>query len=424
MTYSEMIALLDKPDTAKLMAALYGRSQTVPEQQRARWARLIRRHEEAFGAAGGVRMVSAPGRTEIVGNHTDHNNGKVLAAAISMDMLACVSPRADRQVRMHSDGYEPLTIDLSLTDMVPEEKGTSAALIRGVAARMEALGYRAGGFDAVVTSDVLSGSGLSSSAAFEVLICAAMDLMYNGFTLSAMERAQISQFSENEYFGKPSGLMDQAASSTGGLVAIDFKDEAPVVTPLQYAFQDKGYALVVVNTGGGHDDLIDEYAAIRHEMQAVAACFGQKVLRDVREQDFYDNLRQVRRRAGDRAVLRAMHYFDENNRVTNAVAALKRDDLAAFLGIVRASGRSSWQLLQNLYAAHEHQPLALALAMAEKLLGGEGACRVHGGGFAGTTLNFVPKAAQAKLVAGMEAIFGEGCCHALDVRAEGAAVVL
>ena len=178
MTYSEMIALLDKPDTAKLMAALYGRSQTVPEQQRAaRWARLIRRHEEAFGAAGGVRMVSAPGRTEIVGNHTDHNNGKVLAAAISMDMLACVSPRADRQVRMHSDGYEPLTIDLSLTDMVPEEKGTSAALIRGVAARMEALGYRAGGFDAVVTSDVLSGSGLSSSAAFEVLICAAMDLI-------------------------------------------------------------------------------------------------------------------------------------------------------------------------------------------------------------------------------------------------------
>ena len=218
--------------------------------------------------------------------------------------------------------------------------------------------------------------------------------------------------------------MDQAASSTGGLVGIDFKDEAPVVMPLQYAFQDKGYALVVVNTGGGHDDLIDEYAAIRHEMQAVAACFGQKVLRGVREQDFYDNLRQVRRRAGDRAVLRAMHYFDENNRVTDAVAALKRDDLAAFLGIVRASGRSSWQLLQNLYAAHEHQPLALALAMVEKLLGGEGACRVHGGGFAGTTLNFVPKAAQAKLVAGMEAIFGEGCCHALDVRAEGAAVVL
>ena len=299
----------------------------------------------------------------------------------------------------------------------------SAALVRGVAFKMQEKGFQIGGFDAAITSDVLGGSGLSSSAAYEVLICAILDTLYNGFTMDSTLRAQISQFAENEYFGKPSGLMDQMASSTGGLVTIDFKAE-PQVQPLSFGFNEAGYSLVVVNTGGSHDNLTPEYAAVRSEMQDVAAFFGEKVLRKVRPEQFWQNIGPLREKVGERAILRAMHFFAENDRVKNMVQAVRHNDLGAMFENVIASGESSWMLLQNIYPAGGQQQLSLALAMAAAMLKGKGAWRVHGGGFAGTTLNFVPNEMVDNFVKRMEAVFGVRSCFVLDVRPEGAAIVL
>ncbi|MBQ7455650.1 MAG: galactokinase, partial [Clostridia bacterium] len=389
-------------------------------RQRERYARLLERHAAAFGGERPTLLVSAPGRTEICGNHTDHNRGVVMAAAVDLDTVAAVSPREDALVCLHSEGFAPIQLDLS--DLAPQEKeqGTPAAVIRGVAKRLCDMGLTVRGFDGCACSSVLTGSGLSSSAAFEVLIVAIFDALYNGLRVDAVERAKISQYAENAYFGKPCGLMDQMASSVGGLVAIDFADD-PRVTPMQLALD--GYSLVVIDTGGSHDDLTDAYAAIRREMNAVAGCFGEEVLRRVPKEKLLAELPRVREACGDRAVLRALHFYDENTRVERLIEAVQARDIEAFKRILIESGRSSWMLLQNVYARPDEQPLCLALALAEQMLAGRGAWRVHGGGFAGTTLNLVPRDLEPRFLETMRAVFGAHSCHVLRIRPEGAAIV-
>lgn len=408
--------------SAKQLAleTLYGKN-AVPEQL-ARAEALIKKHVSLCGEET-LTLISAPGRTEISGNHTDHNGGMVLAAAVNLDTLAVVSPRPDNAVTIQSDGYAPIALNLDDLEPVETEKGTTAALVRGVAARMTELGFLTGGFDATVTSTVRSGSGLSSSAAFEVLLCAIFDSLYNGDRLTFKQRAQISQYAENVYFGKPCGLMDQMASSAGGLVYIDFSSADPDVRALQYDFAAKGYSLVVVNTGGSHDDLTADYAAIPQEMKAVAACFGKTQLSEITQEAFYAALPDVRSRLTvqnpERALLRAAHFFAENERVLRQFEALQQDDLPLFLQLVIESGRSSLCYLQNIFASPAHQELGLALMLSERLLKGKGAWRVHGGGFAGTTLNFVPTGDVPQFIAEMEKVFGQGSCNLLRVRPEG-----
>ena len=422
--YEEMLAQIKRQPVMERLSQLYGLRNGELARQVSRYTDLVKTHKESFRSSAPLYMISAPGRTEIIGNHTDHNNGRVLAAAVNLDCLACVSPRDDMTVRIQSAGYPGIELSLNDLSRHPEEEGTSAALVRGVAKGMADRGFKLGGFDAAVTSDVIGGSGLSSSAAYEVMVCAVIDALYNGFTVDSTTRAQISQYAENEYFGKPSGLMDQMACSTGGLVTIDFKDVAnPVVEPLFYDFQKAGYSLVVVNTGGSHDNLTAEYAAVRTEMQAVANALGKKVLRQVRPEELWKGIPELRKTLEERPILRAMHFVDENLRVKAMVQAVRDGDLNAMFENIIASGESSWKLLQNLYPAGKSQPLSLALAMASYLLKGKGAWRVHGGGFAGTTLNFVPNDQVDDFVRQMEAAFGSRSCFVLNVRPEGAAIV-
>ena len=419
-TASDLMRALKSSDGMARLAQLYGSRNGEIAHQLERYMLLLKRHEATFGVEAAPSIISAPGRTEICGNHTDHNNGLVMAAAVNLDTVAAVSARDDLRVTLHSEGFAPVEIDLNDLSPVAEEQGRPASIIRGVARRMRDMGLRVGGFDASATSTVLTGSGLSSSAAFEVLIVTIFDLLFNGGRVDAITRAQISQYAENEYFGKPCGLMDQMASSVGGLVAIDFKGE-PVVTPLQMDLS--GYSLVVVNTGGSHDDLTADYAAIRREMAAVAACFGEKTLRRVRPEQLWQDLPRVRQAAGDRAALRAMHYYGENERVKQMIKAVQANDVEAFKQILIASGRSSWMYLQNVYAHADTQPLCVALGLAEHLLAGCGAWRVHGGGFAGTTLNLVPLDQEERFLRHMRDAFGPHACHVLNVRAEGAVKV-
>ena len=362
-------------------------------------------------------LFSAPGRTEIGGNHTDHQLGRVLAGAVSLETVAAVAVNGENVIRVLSEGYPLCEIALDDLAIRPEEFGTTAALIRGVAA---GTGLRKG-FDAYICSTVLPGSGLSSSAAFEVLL-GTIASQLSGAGLNAVEIAQLGQKVENEYFGKPCGLMDQMASSVGGIITIDFADPAkPVIEHLELDLAALGYALCIIDSGADHADLTDEYAAIPREMKAVAAVFGKSVLREVDEDAFFARLGEVRAAAGDRAALRAMHFFADNRRVAEQVAALRSGDFDAFLRLVNESGRSSWLYLQNVVptGATVHQELAAALALAAKLLNGRGACRVHGGGFAGTIQAFVPLDLLESFRAGMEAALGEGSCHVLSIRPEG-----
>ena len=362
-------------------------------------------------------LFSAPGRTEIGGNHTDHQLGRVLAGAVSLETVAAVAVNGENVIRVLSEGYPLCEIALDDLAIRPEEFGTTAALIRGVAA---GTGLRKG-FDAYICSTVLPGSGLSSSAAFEVLLGTIASHL-SGAGLNAVEIAQLGQKVENEYFGKPCGLMDQMASSVGGIITIDFADPAkPVIEHLELDLAALGYALCIIDSGADHADLTDEYAAIPREMKAVAAVFGKSVLREVDEDAFFARLGEVRAAAGDRAALRAMHFFADNRRVAEQVAALRSGDFDAFLRLVNESGRSSWLYLQNVVptGATVHQELAAALALAAKLLNGRGACRVHGGGFAGTIQAFVPLDLLESFRAGMEAALGEGSCHVLSIRPEG-----
>lgn len=368
-------------------------------------------------------IFSAPGRTELSGNHTDHQHGCVMAAAVNRETLAAVAKNGTMTVNLYSEGFSALCIDLADLTVHGDEINTTSALIRGVAARFQEYGLC--GFDAYVTSNVLSGSGLSSSAAFEVLL----GVIYNHLTgagKTAVEIAQIGQYAENVYFGKPCGLMDQMASSVGNIIAIDFADPAaPVVTPMAFDFATSGHSLCIIDSGAGHEDLTDEYAAITRELKAVCALFGKEFLRDVDEDEFFASVARVRAACGDRATLRAIHVFQENKRVALQKKALEQNDFDAFLRYVRQSGSSSWRQLQNVIPSgwKEHQEVAFALALAEKLLEGRGAARVHGGGFAGTIQAFVPNDMLERFCAGMDAALKAGACQVMSIRKEGGALV-
>ena len=362
---------------------------------------------------------SAPGRTEIGGNHTDHQHGCVLAAAVDMETTAEVTLNGTNVIRVDSEGYQPVEIGLGDLTAKESEKNTTAALIRGVAAAFAQRGYKLAGFDAKVKSTVLPGSGLSSSAAFEVLIGRILNGLFANGAVSAIEIAQIGQYAENVYYGKPCGLMDQMASSVGGLVFIDFADpQTPVVEKVDYDFGHSGYTLCTIDSGADHADLTDEYAAMPVEMKKVANFFGKEVLREVDEQEFYAKIADVRKETSDRAVLRAIHFFNENKRVQLQVRALRNDNFDAFLHYVNESGMASWTLLQNVTPAGyvEKQDMAFTIALCQQLLAGEGAVRVHGGGFAGTALAFVPNDKFERFKAGIEAVLGDGRCRKLQIQ--------
>ena len=365
---------------------------------------------------------SAPGRTEISGNHTDHQHGCVLAAAVDLETVATVWLDESNQIQIQSEGYPVVTVNLNDLNVREEEKNTTAALIRGVASAFAQRGAKLSGFRAKVHSTVLPGSGLSSSAAFEVLIGTILNELFFDKKLTAVEIAQIGQYAENVYFGKPCGLMDQTASSVGGMVFIDFNDPTnPVVEKINFNLHDAGYALCIIDTGADHADLTDEYAAIPAEMKQVCNFFGKDVLRQIPEEDFFATLPALRKQVPDRAILRAMHFYEENERVQAQVKALKDKKLDTFLELVKESGRSSWMYLQNITPTGSimHQEVAVALALCEKLLAGKGAYRVHGGGFAGTVQAFVPLDMLDLFKHSIEAVLGKNACHVLNIREEG-----
>ena len=367
-------------------------------------------------------LFSAPGRTEICGNHTDHQHGCVLAAAVNLETVAEVIALDDPNIIIHSEGYPSVEVDLRNLEVHPEEMNTSKALVRGVAAAFMQRGAELKGFLAKVKSTVLPGSGLSSSAAFEVLIGTIINELFFEKKLTAVEIAQIGQYAENAYFGKPCGLMDQTASSVGGMVFIDFKDpKAPVVEKLNFDFESAGHTLCIIDCGADHANLTGEYAAIPNELKELCALFGKEVLRDIPEKIFFKKLPEIRHQVSDRAILRAIHFYQENARVQKQAEALKNDDFDTFLQLVKESGRSSWMYLQNITPAGavEHQNMALVLAMCDTLLAGRGAFRVHGGGFAGTVLAFVPGDMLDGFKSGIEKVFGKGSCHVLSVRSYG-----
>ncbi len=388
---------------------------------RERYDGLIKMYGEHFGSAPG-RFFSAPGRSEICGNHTDHNRGKVMAAAVNLDVIAAVEPASDGFAVVKSEGYPEDRINIADLAVHPEEKNTSAALIRGVLAGLSANGHKIGAFKAYTRSDVLKGSGLSSSAAFEVLIGTIVNGLYNGGEISPVEIAKIAQYAENVYFGKPSGLMDQMASSVGGFTKIDFADpENPVIESVSIDLAAHGHSLCITDTRGSHADLTPDYAAIPAEMRAVAEFFGKNYLREVPREEIIGNLAKLRESVGDRAVLRALHFEDENPRVDELAEAIEKGDFAAFLDVINRSGESSYKYLQNVYAnaCPDEQGVSVALYLSKSLLGGEGASRVHGGGFAGTVQAFVPKSRLKDYVEGMESVFGAGSCYVLNVRPFG-----
>ena len=391
-------------------------------KQKERYVKIAESFEQLYGDGRDVSIFSAPGRTEVGGNHTDHNHGKVLAAGVNLDAVAVAGKNDENIVRVKSEGYKMDVVDLSDMSVMPDERSRSASLVRGVCAGFKNRGYAIGGFDAATASDVLSGSGLSSSAAFEVLLGTILNHLYNDGKVSAVEIAQIAQFAENEYFGKPCGLMDQMACSVGGFVQIDFNDPAaPVINKVDFDFASCNHALCIVDTGGNHADLTDEYAAVRGEMEAVASKFGKSVLRDVDRAEFEKNISIIRDSAGDRAVLRAMHFFNENDRVEKQAEALKSGDFDAFKQLIIESGNSSYMYNQNVYTckAPNVQPVSVALAICNDVLKGNGAWRVHGGGFAGTIQAFVPAEALAEFKRRICAVFGDNSCYVLNIRPVG-----
>ena len=389
--------------------------------QRDRYLRAVSCFETYFGQ-GDIVVFSAPGRSEIGGNHTDHQQGEVLAAAVNLDTIAMARASDDNRVCVLSDGYPMITVNLDLLDKREEEQGTTKALIKGILYEAKKRGYSVGGFKAYITGDVLVGAGLSSSASFETLIGTIVSGLYNGMNIPQTEIACIGQFAENEYFGKPCGLMDQMACAVGGLVHIDFKDKRnPVVEGVDFDLNQHGYSLCIIDTKGSHADLTEDYAAVPNEMKAVAEIFGKRVLREVAKEDVFTSLNEIRRQLGDRATLRAIHFFEENERVREEVAALQSKNVDRFLELVKASGDSSYKYLQNVYTNHdiEHQNVSIALAVSEIFLKQNGVARVHGGGFAGTIQAFVSDEAVEFYQNAMEEMFGKGACQVLKIRKDG-----
>lgn len=396
-------------------------SEDMISFQQKRYDNAAKSFTEIFSQTS-KRFFSAPGRTEIGGNHTDHNFGKVLAAGVSLDVIAAVAESDDSIIEVKSEGFDKDTVDISSLEPCEAEKNTSAALIRGVCKGFVDRGYRIGGFKAYTTSNVLKGSGLSSSAAFEVLIGTILNSLYNDGKATAVEIAQIAQFAENEFFGKPSGLMDQMASSVGSFITIDFENpEKPIINKLDFDFKSSGHSLCIVDTKGNHADLTPEYAAIPSEMKSVAKLFGKEVLRGISKAQILENITLIREKCGDRALLRALHFVDDNERVDTEAKALNKDDFDAFLEEINSSGNSSYKYLQNIYAnkSPNEQGLSVGLYIAESVLQGSGACRVHGGGFAGTIQAFVPNEKLQSFISAMDNAFGDGACHVLTVRPYG-----
>ena len=381
--------------------------------------------DQGFLAAFGTmpqRYFSAPGRTEIGGNHTDHQRGRVLAAAVNLDTQAAVGENGTDIVRILSKGYPLCTVSLADLTPQPDEINTTPALVRGVCARFAELGCKVAGFDAYCESTVLPGSGLSSSAAFEVLIGTIVNGLFFDGRVSQPEIAQIGQYAENVFFGKPCGLMDQTASAVGNLVTIDFGDkDHPVIEPVDFDFSSCGHALCIIDSQASHADLTDEYAAIPGELKKVCAHFGKEVLSQIPEEEFYAAIPALRKTCPDRAILRAIHFYQDNARVPQQVQALRRGDFDAFLSLVKRSGFSSYMYLQNVTPAGyvEHQDVAVSLALCEHYLQGRGAYRVHGGGFAGTVQAFVPFDLLESFRAGLDAVLGQGACHVLSIRPQG-----
>ena len=426
-----LLRTLSAGEHDKTLAGLYALdgAQSSLESARARAIHVVEGFQASFTPEEGVQaaLFTGPGRTEIGGNHTDHQHGHVLCGSVDLDMLACAAANGLRVIRIFSEGYPALEVDLDR--LVPQdgEKNTSAALVRGVAAKIQELGYPVSGFDAYVTSNVLSGSGLSSSAAYEVLVGNILNHFCCNGELDPIRIAKIGQYAENVFFGKPCGLMDQMGSSVGGAVAIDFADPAaPVVKKVDFDFSKSGHALCIVDTGSCHADLTDDYAHIPGEMGAVAAHFGKEHLREVPEAEFRASLPSLRVRCGDRAVLRAIHYYDDDRKAVQEARALEAGDFAQFLALVNASGISSALHLQNTWAIADprQQAIPVALAVGRELLEGTGAIRVHGGGFAGTIQAFVPNEKLEAFKTGMEALLGPGKCHILHIRPQGGCVVL
>lgn len=402
---------------------LYGSDPEELAKEGRRYAEIAAQFGGLFGREREVHFFSAPGRTEIGGNHTDHQCGRVLAAAVNLDIVAAASRNEDMIVRLKSAEFPNMDqVDISHLDVREEEKETSASLVRGICARISELGYRVGGFDAYTASQVLKGSGLSSSAAFEILVVTIINHLYNNGKIDPVEAAKIAQYAENVYFGKPSGLMDQTASSVGGFVAIDFeKPEAPKLEKVNFNPAEAGYALCIVDTGGNHADLTSDYAEVPIEMTAVARAMGHDVLRECDPFEFQVQISQLRAKVGDRAVLRAIHFFAENERVQEQARVLREGDFDAFKQMCLLSGQSSYMYLQNVYSSHapQEQGISLALALSQKILQGRGAWRVHGGGFAGTMQAFVPYDLLAEYRRNMEDVFGVGHCYVLSIRQPG-----
>ncbi len=468
MNIRDVLQKIENNAFFKIFEKLYGTSEEVQRYQKQRYLNAVQKFAELYPKRKAIRIYSAPGRTEIGGNHTDHQHGCVLAAAVNLDAIAVVAFHNDNVIRVKSEGYDAFTVNLDDLSVQSSETGT-AAIIRGIAAKFSGMGAEIGGFDLYCTSDVLSGSGISSSAAFETLIGTIIDSYYNNSKAGAVEIAKIGQFAENVYFGKNSGLMDQMVSSVGGLVSIDFYDtENPEITPFEYDFEAHGYCLCITDTKGSHANLTDDYVAIRNEMEAIAAYFGKPYLREVSEIAFYDAIPKLREICPDRAILRASHFFSENSRALQEADALKADNMDEFLRLVNESGDSSAQLLQNLYSTSQptQQEIPLAIMISKKLLKGGmggsyalagfqrkvtqhaspadarcvrnersewrdkatlrnvppfkiGAVRVHGGGFAGTIQAFVPLELADSYTAEMNRIFGENACRKLRIRPVG-----
>lgn len=405
-----------------LIGDLYGSDSGLIQKGKLRYINLLQKFA-VFSKEKYVEVFTSPGRTEIGGNHTDHNNGRVLAGAVNLDNIAIASPNNTNKVRIQSEGYPAFEVDLGSLKPVKSEQFTSESLVRGICARMKELGYKIGGFDACIDGGVPKGSGLSSSASFEVLIGVLISELFNKGKLDPVQNAIIGQYAENNFFGKPCGLMDQTACAMGGLITIDFADPSkPTVKKVNFDFASTGFSLVITDTGGNHADLNDEYASIPTDMKAVAAELGARVQRQISIEQVLQIAPKIREKVGDRAILRAIHFQGENQRVIEQVAALERNDFNAFLAMVIDSGHSSFMYNQNIFPVNNvrEQGVSLALALSELVLKGQGAWRVHGGGFAGTIQAFVPHDLSDKYISTLEHVFGRGSCNKLFIRQKGA----
>jgi len=420
-TNESLIKRINNGDN-KAFRVLYGNNPDELKRNGKRYADLLQRFSRGFGT-GDADFFTSPGRTEIGGNHTDHNWGRVLAGAVNLDNVCVAAKNNTNIIRVLSEGYPRFEVDLTSLKPDKSEQFTSAALVRGICSRLKEEGFAVGGFDACIDGGVPKGSGLSSSASFEVLIGAILNHLFNNGRVDPIRNAIIGQYSENNYFGKPCGLMDQTACAMGGLITIDFKDpSSPVVKKVDFDFVATGFSLVITDTGGNHADLNDEYASLPTDMKAVAAQLGAKVLRQVSLEQVLDIAPEIREKVGDRAILRAIHFQNDNQRVADQVEALERNDFKSFLNMVIDSGYSSYMYNQNIFPVNNvrEQGVSLALALSELVLKGQGAWRVHGGGFAGTIQAFVPQNLLDKYIATLEHLFGKGSCHNLFIRRQGA----